>query len=123
MKWVYLPEHIGELIWHPKFSFAGALNVEKIQGFGSETNAPQFYYFLTNKRENYLELYDTFKITFSCKFNWSPYPFDVHYCRFSMKDKNYDQNYILLSPPKVYHESGHVFTYNKTLLYIKGRII
>ena len=62
--------------------YIDSINVEKKKGFGPGFENPQEFKMFPDHR---IQLSENLKVTFSCEFDFSPYPFDKHECRLGMK--------------------------------------
>ena len=68
-------------VWHPIISFKNWLNHETIDVYGG--NKPFSFFF----SQNMMFYGEEFKLTFSCPFEFSNFPFDSHICPMEYGDK------------------------------------
>ena len=95
-----IKQETAQSVWHPKITFEKVLSVEKIQGFGYE-KIHEYYIISPNK----MEMDETFKITFTCNFEFEKFPFDKQECNFSLYDRIYNSDYVILTTTQVYYLS------------------
>ena len=85
-------------IWYPKIMYIDSINVEKKKGFGPGFENPQEFKMFPDHR---IQLSENLKVTFSCEFDFSTYPFDKHECNLAFYDREYVDTILLNQVEKI----------------------
>ena len=78
--------------------YIDSINVEKKNGFGPGFENPHEFKIFPGNR---IQLSENLKVTFSCEFDFSPYPFDKHECHLAFYDREYVDTILLNQVGKI----------------------
>ena len=88
-----------KLVWHPKIEFANLLKYEKKEIYGG--TSPFTFWFVGHIIPNITLIYgEGLQLTFSCKFDFSEFPFDSHECEVTYGDVTYGSTKVQLNSPQ-----------------------
>mgnify|MGYP001195437232 FL=1 len=86
-KWRKINPEEANHFWHPTLQFDRILHLEKQSIFGQPKH-PFAFWMLTT--ENTLQYSEEIQVTFTCPMDFSDFPFDVHFCNFTLGDYEYE---------------------------------
>ena len=78
--------------------YIDSINVEKKNGFGPGFENPHEFKMFPGNR---IQLSENIKVTFSCEFDFNPYPFDKHECNLAFYDREYVDTILLNQVGKI----------------------
>ena len=97
-KWRKINPEEADHFWHPTLQFDRILQLQKLSIFGQ----PKFpFTFWINTDDNVLQYSEEIQITFTCPMDFSDFPFDAHFCHFTLGDYEYETEEVQFDWAKV----------------------
>jgi hypothetical protein len=89
------------MLWNPTLAFQNVIKIKRLPTYGGTTK--KSFWFQTAHRLMY---HEELKVTVSCNFDFSYFPFDTHLCDLNFGDAEYATESLILAPAVVYFETG-----------------
>jgi hypothetical protein len=101
--WYEINDVEADLIWHPTLVVENILKIEKLSIYGGGSSTK----YLWIKYPHYIEYAEHIKLTISCDFDFSQYPFDSNECDMDFGDPVYEADYMQLTGMEIYFEDKY----------------
>ena len=90
------------MVWHPIIEFGNLLHYEKKEVYGG--TKPFIFWYFGNLNPEFQMVYgEGLQLTFSCKFEFNDFPFDLHECPMEYGDKKYQSFNLKMNSSHVIH--------------------
>jgi hypothetical protein len=86
------------LVWHPTLIFLNILKIDKLNSYGGGMSTKSFWL----RYPHHIEYAEQVKLTISCDFDFSQYPFDSNECHMDFGDPVYEINTMTLTTIEIY---------------------
>ncbi len=108
-EWYEIKDTEKDLVWRPAVGFLNVFDIQKLLEYGG-TYASSYWL----QSPHFLEYAETVKVTISCEFDFTNFPFDNHICDMDMGDPIYEVKTLKFANVEVYYKYKGILEMNES---------